>query len=126
MGFGLGLMFDILIGGLTGGFCPPAPEGTIECNNVLLVVWDTARFAGADHFTTQAHKLIESVRQTPRKAGVDRILLPGDRSAATRAERLAAGIPLAVEVWEQLTHVAGKLGMESPEGQRVGEIENGG
>jgi hydroxycarboxylate dehydrogenase B len=122
-GFGLGLLFDILIGGLTGGLCPPAPDGTIECNNVLLVVWDPARFAGADHFTTQARKLIESVRETPRKAGVDRIQLPGDRSSATRVKRLSAGIPLAEEVWEQLTRVAGKLGVDVPEGEG---LESGG
>src|SRR5262245_2822742 len=56
-GFGLALLFDILIGGLSGGFCPPAPEGTIECNNVLLAVWDPARFAGAEHFATEADRL---------------------------------------------------------------------
>jgi uncharacterized oxidoreductase len=119
-GFGLGLLFDILIGGLTGGHCPPAPEGTIEWNNVLLVVWDPARLAGTEHFLTQADRLIQSVRDTPRKAGVDRIQLPGDRSAAVRSARLASGIPLAEEVWEQLTRVAGKLGVAVPEGRRGG------
>jgi LDH2 family malate/lactate/ureidoglycolate dehydrogenase len=33
-----------------------------------------------------------------------------------REQRLATGIPLAEEVWEQLTRVAGKLGVEVPEG----------
>jgi uncharacterized oxidoreductase len=114
-GFGLGLLFDILIGGLTGGLCPPAPDGTIECNNVLLVVWDPARLAGTQHFLGQADKLIQSIRDTPRKAGIDRIQLPGDRSAAVRAERIARGIPLAAEVWEQLTRVAAKLQVAVPE-----------
>jgi uncharacterized oxidoreductase len=112
-GFGLGLIFDILTAGLAGGFCPPAPEGTKEWNNVLLVVWDPARCAGADHFVAQADKLIASVRGTPRKRGVERIQLPGDRSAQTRIERAATGIPVAEEVWEQLTHVAQKLGVPS-------------
>ncbi len=119
-GFGLGLLFDILIGGLTGGFCPPAPEGTVECNNVLLVVWDPARLAGRDHFLGQADSLIRAVRETPRKAGVDRILLPGDRSTAMRAARLATGIPLSEEVWEQLASVAAKLRVEVPEGRGQG------
>ncbi|MGE5194274.1 MAG: Ldh family oxidoreductase [Deltaproteobacteria bacterium] len=119
-GFGLGLLFDILISGLSGGFCPPAPQGTIECNNVLLVVWDPSRFAGAEHFLAQADRLIQSVRDTPRKAGVDRIQVPGDRSRAVRAERLAKGIPLASEVWEQLTRVAEKLHVAVPEGVEEG------
>jgi LDH2 family malate/lactate/ureidoglycolate dehydrogenase len=107
-------MFDILVGGLTGGYCPPAPPGTKEWNNVLLVVWDPAQFAGAAHFVAEADKLIASVRETPRKAGVDRIRLPGDRSAETRAKRLVEGITLADEVWEQLTHVAASLGVKPP------------
>jgi len=51
------------------------------------------------------------VRGTPRKPLVERIQLPGDRSRETRARRKAEGIPLAEEVWEQLTHVAAKLGV---------------
>jgi len=113
-GFGLGLLFDILVGGLTGGFCPPAPAGTLEWNNVLLVVWDPARCASAEHFTSQADHLVKAVRETPRRSGVDRIQLPGDRSAEVRVERLRDGIPLTEEVWEQLTHVAAKLKVEVP------------
>ncbi|HEY2251743.1 MAG TPA: Ldh family oxidoreductase [Planctomycetaceae bacterium] len=113
-GFGLGLMFDILSAGLAGGFCPPASPGTKEWNNVLLVAWDPARCAGAEHFTSQADKLIAAVRGTPRKQGIERIQLPGDRSAQARVARAATGIPLAEEVWEQLTHVATKLGVTAP------------
>jgi uncharacterized oxidoreductase len=117
-GFGLALFFDMLVGGLTGGFCPPAPEGTVECNNVLLVVWDPGRCAGANHFSAQADKLIAAVRATPRKAGVDRIQIPGDKSAEVRSMRLAEGIPLPEEAWAQLTRVAEKLGVAIPAGDR--------
>ena len=113
-GFGLGLLFDILTAGLSGGFCPPAPTGTKEWNNVLLVVWDPERFAGAEHFTTEAEKLIAAVRQTPLKTGIDRIQLPGDRSRETRQVRLESGIPVSAEIWEQLTHVAEKLKVDQP------------
>jgi uncharacterized oxidoreductase len=113
-GFGLGLIFDILTAGLAGGFCPPAPEGTQEWNNVLLIVWDPARFAGAPHFAAEADKLIDAVRGTPRKPGVDRIQLPGDRSSETRRKRLATGIPVTDEVWDQLSHVASKLKVDPP------------
>jgi uncharacterized oxidoreductase len=113
-GFGLGLMFDILSAGLAGGFCPPASPGTQEWNNVMLVVWDPARCAGADHFMTEADKLIAAIRGTPCKPGVERIQLPGDRSSQIRVERMATGIPLPAEIWEQLTHVAAKLGVAPP------------
>jgi len=113
-GFGLGLLFDILTAGLAGGFCPPAPSGTQEWNNVLLVIWNPGRGAGAEHFTAEADKLIDAVRGTPRRAGVDRIQLPGDRSTEIRAVRMKSGIPIAEGVWEQLTHVAAKLGVAVP------------
>lgn len=117
-GFGLALFFDMLIGGLTGGFCPPAPDGTIECNNVLLVVWDPEHCAGANHFTAQADKLIAAVRGTPRKAGVDRIQIPGDKSAEMRKRRLVEGIPVPEEAWAQLTRVAEKLAVAIPAADR--------
>jgi hydroxycarboxylate dehydrogenase B len=115
-GFGLGLMFDILVAGLSGGMCPPAPAGTREWNNVLFVAWDPARCAGTDHFVAEAGKLLEAVRTTPRKPGVDRIRLPGDRSAETRAQRLQTGISLEGDAWDTLAHIAEKLSVTTPDG----------
>ena len=113
-GFGLGLVFDILVAGLTGGFCPPGAPGTLEWNNVLVVVWDPVRWAGREHFVREADKLLDAVRTCPRKAGVDRILVPGDRSAEVRAKRLETGIPLEGDTWPTLAHIAEKLQVALP------------
>jgi uncharacterized oxidoreductase len=113
--FGLGLLFDILVAGLSGGFCPPAPSGILECNNVLLVLWDPAWFAGHDHFRGEADKLINAVRDTPRKPGVDRIQLPGDRSADVKRDRLVNGIPLDGDNWETLARLAKQLDVRPPQ-----------
>lgn len=113
-GFGLGLLFDVLIGGLSGGYCPPAPAGTIEWNNVLVVAWDPERCAGQEHFLGEASRLVEAVRGTPRKAGVDRIRLPGDRGAELRATRQKSGIPLEGEHWASLARLAAELNVSLP------------
>lgn len=113
-GFGLGLLLDVLVGGLAGGFCPPAPPGAPGTNNVLLVVWDPERFAGGEHFRAEAKKLIAYVRQCPRKEGVDNIRLPGDRSRAVKAERLAEGVPLDEGTWQQLCRCAEERGVRRP------------
>lgn len=113
-GFGLGLLLDVLIGGLSGGSCPPAGPDEIGTNNVLLVLWDSARFAGTSHFLGEADKLVEYVRSTPRKPGVDRITLPGDRSTAIRRERLANGIPLDAGTWTMLCDAAKQLNVTLP------------
>lgn len=113
-GFGLGLLLDVLVGGLSGGRCPPAEPPEIGTNNVMLVLWDPARFSGTSHFVSEADKLIEYVRETPRKPGIDRITLPGDRSAATRRERLDNGVPLDAGTWAMLCEAAQSLGVAVP------------
>ena len=113
-GFGLGLLLDVLVGGLSGGCCPPAEPPEIGTNNVVMVLWDPARFAGTSHFLGEADKLIGYVRSTPLKPGVDQITLPGDRGAAMRRERLANGIPLDTATWKMLCDAAKELGVTVP------------
>ncbi len=113
-GFGLGLLLDMLVGGLSGGWCPPAEPTETGTNNVLMVLWDPERFAGMSHFLGEADKLINYVRSTPRKPGVDQITLPGDRGAAIRRERLANGIPLDAGTWTMLCAAANELGVAVP------------
>jgi uncharacterized oxidoreductase len=113
-GFGLGLLLDILVGGLSGGFCPPAPPDAPGTNNVLLTVWDPRRFAGMEHFVAEADKLVAHVRETPRKAGGDSIRLPGDRGKAVRSERLRDGITLDGKTWKRMREAAEGLGVAIP------------
>ncbi len=108
-GFGLGLLFDMLVGGLSGGYCPPAPSGEVECNNVLMIVFDPSRFAGQEHFTHQAQGLADLARAAKPKDGVTPIRLPNDRSKASRADRLANGVPLDAGTWGELLDRATQL-----------------
>jgi uncharacterized oxidoreductase len=112
-GFGLGLLLDVLVGGLSGGSCPPALATAKNSNNVLLAVWDPRRFAGNEHFVEQARELVRYVRDTRRAAGIDAIRLPGDRAAATREAR-AAGIPLDQGTWNGLTKLADTMSVAVP------------
>ncbi len=117
-GFGLGLFLDLLVGGLTGGFCPPAPENAPGTNNVLLIIWDAKRFSGHAHFQTEVDKLINHVRETPLKPGVEEIRLPGDRSESVRVERNEHGIPLDDGTWDRLVRTAEELDVAVPQGER--------
>jgi hydroxycarboxylate dehydrogenase B len=101
-GFGLGLLFDVLVGGLSGGFCPPAPDGETECNNVLLIAFDPVRFNGLSHFVSQSQGLCDFVRSTKSVSGSDAIRLPHDRSRQLAAERRVTGIPLDRGTWDCL------------------------
>ncbi len=113
-GFGLSLLLDILVGGLSGGSCPPAPEGAPGTNNVLMVMWDPERFAGTGHFLGEADRLLGFVRGVNLKPGVETIRLAGDRSRQEMASRQANGVPLDVGTWESLCETGRRLGIEPP------------
>ena len=55
-----------------------------------------------------AHVLL---RATPPADGFDRVLLPGDKEFAAKAERLASGIPLYKDTVESLRRVSATLGV---------------
>ena len=113
-GFGLSLLLDILVGGLSGGSCPPAAPDAPGTNNVLLVVWDPERFAGTGHFLGEADRLIEFVRGVNRMPDVESIRLAGDRSRETMELRLAEGVPLDGGTWSSLCETALGLGVTVP------------
>jgi uncharacterized oxidoreductase len=113
-GFGLALVLDMLASGLSGGrTCfqgAPAAKG----NNVLFVLFDPEGFAGRDAMAREAGGLSAFVRETPRAAGVEAILLPGDPELIALRERSRAGVPLAEAHWERLVEAAATLGVDPP------------
>jgi len=114
-GFGLGLVLDMLTGGLSGGSTchpgAPPPRG----NNVLFLALDAAQFAGLDTLIRQTECVADYVRNTPRAPGVEAILLPGDPERRTLAHRSAHGIPLEEAHWVRLAALAQRLGVPLPD-----------
>ena len=113
-GFGLGFLLDVLVSGLTGGYCPPAPAGAVPANNVLMVLWDPQHFQGAEHIVSEAVRLEKFVRESPLLNEESPITLPHDRSRKTKEERSENGIPLGNEVYSQITQIANQNGITLP------------
>lgn len=113
-GFGLGLVLDMLAGGLTGGRSSHENAPPARGNNVVFMVIDPERFAGRDALVGEATQLASYVRATPRAAGVDAILLPGDPERRTLAARSKDGIPMEEAHWAKLTETAARLGVAVP------------
>ncbi len=114
-GFGLGLVLDILAGGLSGGHAsfPGAPP--VRGNNVFFLVIDPAKFAGHESLVGQASRLSEYVRQTKRREGVEAITLPGDPERRALGERTNHGIPLEEAHWNKLADLARELRVPLPD-----------
>lgn len=113
-GFGLAFMIEMLAGALSGGKCShpgaPAPVG----NDAMFIVFDPQVFGGEQHLRAELGVLEPFVRDTPRKAGVDRITLPGDPERVLLAKRRAEGIPLDDGNWAELVKLAGTVGVAVP------------
>jgi uncharacterized oxidoreductase len=113
-GFGLGLVLDMLAGGLTGGRSSHPDSPPARGNNVLFIALEPARFAGRDAQLGEATQLAEYVRATPRAPGAGDILLPGDPERRTLTKRSAEGIPIEDAHWSKLSELARRLGVPVP------------
>ncbi len=114
-GFGLGLLIDLLCGGLSGGSCSnPVFPITGQGNTVLFVVFDPQKFGGVEHFLRQTDGLTDYVRTCPTAVGTAAITLPGDPERASSRVRQAEGIVVPGGIWERIAKTARELGVALP------------
>jgi uncharacterized oxidoreductase len=114
-GFGLGLVLDLLSGGLSGGRSIHESAPAARGNNVLFLALDPQGFAGRDALIREATSATQFVRETPRAEGVGAIILPGDPERAVLADRTKNGIPIPDGHWDRLAQIALRLGVPVPE-----------
>ena len=114
-GFGLGLLLDLLCGGLSGGACSnPAYPLAGQGNAAVFVLFNPALFGGTDHFLKETDALTAYVRACPTAEGVSAITLPGDPERAAKEKRTADGIAIPDGTWELIAKAAGELGVPLP------------
>jgi uncharacterized oxidoreductase len=112
-GFGLGLVLDMLAGGLSGAPCSRPGVGPRSANAVVFVLFDPARFAGVEHFRREVGDLVANVRSSPAVEGAS-VQLPGDPERAQRLRRGKEGLAIDDGTWAQLAALADKLGVAPP------------
>jgi len=114
-GFGLGLLLDLLCGGLSGGACsnPVFPLPGIG-NAAIFILLNPSLFGGTEHFLKETDGLANYVRSCPTTAGVTAITLPGDPERVAKAHRLTAGIPVPAGTWELISKTARELEVALP------------
>jgi hydroxycarboxylate dehydrogenase B len=114
-GFGLGLLLDLLCGGLSGGPCSnPAFPLAGQGNAAVFVLFNPALFGGTEHFLKESDGLTAFVRDCPTAAGVSAITLPGDPERLTKEKRLADGIAVPDGTWELIAKTASELNVQLP------------
>jgi uncharacterized oxidoreductase len=78
------------------------------------MLFDSAHFAGREHFRTEVTTLAANVRSCPPAADSPGVQLPGDPERRARAQRETAGVRLDDGTWGQLTALAEPLGVAVP------------
>lgn len=99
-GFGLALIIQILAGALVNAATVP-PPGTNY--GLLLIVLDPSVFVPLEQFKGEVDSLIERIKASRREAGVEEILIPGERAYRQREKNLMSGILLDETLLKQLT-----------------------
>ncbi|MDR6977893.1 ureidoglycolate dehydrogenase (NAD+) [Streptomyces sp. 3330] len=119
-GSGMSLAFELLTSVLVGApifaeFHSDGPAGRKHRQNALLIAVDPAAFGGTDAFTASVDATLDTLKGLPAADGAPGVFYPGERSAAVAADRVEKGVPVAPQVWRDLTERAGKLGVALPE-----------
>jgi LDH2 family malate/lactate/ureidoglycolate dehydrogenase len=73
---------------------------------------DIAAFEDPEVFKRRADRIIAEIHSSQRKAGVDRLVVPGEIAVEREAEYRASGVPLTAPTLEALGAAAEKLGVE--------------
>lgn len=115
-GSGLALMVECLTSLVLGNpiaaeFLEGTALGQRHRQNCLALAIDIARFGDPCAFAREAARLIRVLKALPRAAGVEEILMPGERGRRTLARRTREGIPLPAGVVAELEKVAESLGV---------------
>jgi uncharacterized oxidoreductase len=114
-GSGLAFMCEMLAGALTGGGTsgPITARGRIA-NGMLSVYLSPRHFGTEAEFHATGRAYVDWVLAANRADPDEPVLAPGDKEAATRADRLANGVPLQPDTWEGIRQVARRLRVAEP------------
>ncbi|MGE0226509.1 MAG: Ldh family oxidoreductase [Acetobacteraceae bacterium] len=103
-GFGLALAMDAL-GALSAG---ARQDG--GASGYLFIAFKPDLFMPAEDYRHEVSRRIETIKATPRQAGVEEIRIPGERSYRTRARLMQEGIVIDRRIRDALRRLAeGKL-----------------
>ncbi|TXS43942.1 Ldh family oxidoreductase [Streptomyces sp. OR43] len=118
-GSGMSLAFELITSVLVGApifsaFHSDDPRGRKHRQNALLVAIDPAAFGDPEAFLASVDTTLGTLKELPAADGADGVFYPGERSAATAAQRGENGIAVAPKVWQQLTAAADAAGITVP------------
>ena len=93
-----------LFGGLLGQIAVPHGKTYMAemCEGSTILAIDLGRMAPLETIRAEVQQMMRYVQNTPPMEGSSGVVFPGERSAKSRQERLAQGIPVDPTTWAQV------------------------
>jgi ureidoglycolate dehydrogenase (NAD+) len=115
-GSGLALMIEcltslVLANPIVAEVLEDTEAGRRHRQNAFVLAIDVARFGDPAVLRREIGRLVRVLKALPRAAGVDEILMPGERGDRVLVQRSRDGIPLPPAVVKELRAVAESLGV---------------
>jgi LDH2 family malate/lactate/ureidoglycolate dehydrogenase len=116
-GFGLAMIIGLIAGTLGGAAMGKDvidfnhDDDSVTNTGQAIAAINVAAFGDVATFKAAVDTLVRDFRNSERIPGVDRISVPGERSAETRVTRARDGIPIAPALMRNLDQLADELGM---------------
>ncbi len=117
-GYGLAFVIEILAGSLVGAATGKGVVGTLEpvkgfsTKGDLMLAINPAAFGPVNEFKKSVKNFVAQIKQSKKVPSVREILIPGELEFRTRETRLKEGIPIADEVWAEVSRMARELGVK--------------
>ena len=124
-GSGLALICEILGGALAGGGTWHQPDdGRIDVvNGMLSVLIDPSRLGTAETLFDETDRFVEWFKASAAADGFDRVRIAGEPERESRARRLAEGIPVDRNTWEEIVAAGEKLGVHRGSVERAAAVD---
>jgi LDH2 family malate/lactate/ureidoglycolate dehydrogenase len=117
-GYGLALVLGLLAGTVNDAAMGRevidfnADDSSVTNTGHTIVAIDPAAFGDATEFRRRVDRIVRDIRSSGRLPGVDRILVPGERSAEKHTARATSGVPIPPALRSSLDKLAADLGIQ--------------
>jgi len=122
-GYGLAVACELLGGALTGGGTWHSDDRSKKrvLNGMLSILIDPQRLGTAPQFAREAAQFVAWVKKSPPAQGNDRVRIAGDPERETKARRLAEGIAVDANTWNDILAAGAKLGLAAAALERIAQ-----
>ena len=124
-GYGMAVACELLGGALAAGLAVggPATGEKRVLNGMLTIILDPKAIADVPTFERETRAFLDWVTVSPPRAGFDKVRLAGEPEREWRAKRLAEGIPVDANSWNDILAAAARLKVDPAKINRLAGVK---